>query len=179
VTHAADGLDLNGIPPAQALYSVGFVLVLMRLSPRMGWLSRLRPADRLVTVLNSRAVTIYLWHNPAIAVSFLVGDAVWVYRLGGRYDNFGYLAVAIVLLLVPLLLFGWVEDVAARRRPRLLPGGPAAAPAGHRRSSTSRGAAQPVARRPRAPAGPRVPSARFHADPTRDAWLNRDGPPYQ
>ncbi|BCB85350.1 acyltransferase family protein [Phytohabitans suffuscus] len=105
--------DLNEIPPAQALYSLGFVLVLLRVSPRLTW----RPFVRVVSAVNSRAVTIYLWHNPAIAMCFVVGDAVGAWRLGGV----GYLAVALALLLVPLLALGWIEDVAARRRPRLLP----------------------------------------------------------
>jgi peptidoglycan/LPS O-acetylase OafA/YrhL len=96
--------DLGATPPAQALYSLGFVLVLLRLSPRMAW----RPLDRVVSALNRRAVTIYLWHNPAIAVCFLVGDAVGAWRLG----QVGYLAVALALLLAPVALLGWIEDVS-------------------------------------------------------------------
>jgi peptidoglycan-N-acetylglucosamine deacetylase len=106
-----DNHDLNAVPPAQALYSLGFVLVLLRLSPRMRW----RPLDRVVSTVNSRAVTIYLWHNPAIAACFVVGDAVGAWRLGAV----GYLAVAVALLVAPVLLLGWVEDVSARRPARL------------------------------------------------------------
>ncbi|MFI7605986.1 glycosyltransferase [Micromonospora sp. NPDC049366] len=116
VTHPVDGFDLNDIPVAQAFYSLGFVLVLLRVRPRMAWLARARPLDRLVTWLNSRALTIYLWHNAAIAVCFVVGDRVDAWRLG----KVGYLAVALVLLLAVVLLVGWVEDVSARRRPRLV-----------------------------------------------------------
>lgn len=106
------GYDLNEIPPAQALYSLGFVLVLLRLSPRLRW-----PAlGRAVSAVNSRAVTIYLWHNLAIAASFAVGDAVGAWRLG----QVGYLVTALALLLGPLLLLGWVEDVSARRPARLV-----------------------------------------------------------
>jgi peptidoglycan-N-acetylglucosamine deacetylase len=112
LTHPGDdGYDLNGIPIAQALYSLGFVLVLLRMSPPMRWLARVRPLDRFVSTVNSRAVTIYLWHNPAIAVCFVVGDAVGAWRLGDA----GYLAVAVALVGVAVLLLGWVEDLAARR----------------------------------------------------------------
>jgi len=111
VAFSPDQLDLNAVPPAQALYSLGFVLVLLRLSPRLAW----RPLRRVVSAVNSRAVTIYLWHNPAIAVSFVVGDVIGAWRLG----QVGYLAVALVLLLVPVVLLGWIEDVSARRPPRL------------------------------------------------------------
>jgi len=105
--------DLNEIPPAQALYSLGFVLVLLRLSPPLDS----RPLDRVVSALNRRAVTIYLWHNPAIATSFVVGDAVGAWHLG----DVGYLAVALALLLLPVTLLGWIEDVSSRRPARLLP----------------------------------------------------------
>ncbi|MDQ7910947.1 acyltransferase [Phytohabitans sp. ZYX-F-186] len=104
--------DLNDIPQAQALYSLGFVLVLLRLSPRLTW----RPLERVVSAVNSRAVTIYLWHNPAIAASFVVGDLIGAWRLG----QVGYLLVALGLLLAPLVLLGWIEDVSARRPARLL-----------------------------------------------------------
>ncbi len=104
VLFSPGGYDLNELPPAQALYSLGFVLVVLRLSPRMRW----RALDRMVSAINSRAVTIYLWHNLAIAACFTVGDAVGAWRLGQA----GYLAVALALLLGPVLLLGWIEDVS-------------------------------------------------------------------
>jgi peptidoglycan/LPS O-acetylase OafA/YrhL len=122
LTHpGGNGPDLNDIPVAQAFYSLGFVLLVLRAAPAMRWLQRLRPLDRVVAVLNARAVTIYLWHNVAIAVSIVVGDRLEVWRLD-RFEQFGYLAVALPLLLIPLFAVGWVEDFAARRRPRILPG---------------------------------------------------------
>ncbi|MCM0677303.1 glycosyltransferase [Micromonospora phytophila] len=117
LTHPEGGLDLNDVPVAQAFYSLGFVLLLLRAAPPMTWLARIRPLDRLVTGLNSRALTIYLWHNAAIAVCFVVGDLFDVWRLGQA----GYLAVALLILFVVVLLLGWIEDVSAHRRPRLAP----------------------------------------------------------
>ncbi|MEU8259096.1 glycosyltransferase [Micromonospora sp. NPDC048999] len=116
-THRGDGLDLNDVPVAQAFWSLGAVLVLMRVAPPMGWLARVRPLDRLVTALNSRALTIYLWHNAAIAVCFVVGDRLGIWRLG----QVGYLATALVMLVGLVLALGWIEDLSARRRPRVLP----------------------------------------------------------
>ncbi|GAA4695507.1 acyltransferase family protein [Phytohabitans rumicis] len=119
LTHPGDdGYDLSTIPIAQALYSLGFVLIALRLSPRMDWLARLRPLDRLVSIVNARAVTIYLWHNPAIAACFVVGDVFGAWRLG----TVGYLLVAVALVTAPVAVLGWVEDVAARRPTRLRPG---------------------------------------------------------
>jgi peptidoglycan/LPS O-acetylase OafA/YrhL len=163
---ADGGYDLNGIPLGQAFYSLGFVLLAMRWTPAMAWLRRVRPLDQLVTLLNARAVTVYLWHNPAIAVSFVVGDALHVWVLGDRYDNWGYLVVALGLLLVPLLAFGWVEDVAARRRPRLLPSG--------RRRRQQRPAALAGAGPPAAEAAAGDPQPTLAALPAqaRRAWLD-------
>ncbi|MFG2044210.1 acyltransferase [Dactylosporangium sp. NPDC048998] len=127
LTHPSDegSANLNGIPIAQALYSLGFVLPVLRLNPSMAWLRRVRPLDSFVSLLNARAVTIYLWHNAAIAVCFAIGDRLDVWELGPSLMQLGYFAVALVLLAVVVLLLGWVEDVAAKRRPRLLPLGTA------------------------------------------------------
>jgi hypothetical protein len=145
-THPADGgsYNLNDIPLAQGVYSLGFVLIVLRPRPPMGWLLRLAPLDRAVTMLNSRAVTIYLWHNIAIALSFPLGDALHVWRLGDVLDNIGYFAVALALLAIVVLAVGWVEDVSARRRPRLLPTGRGSAPTGHGSLAAGRGSAPPA-----------------------------------
>ncbi|HEX5541717.1 MAG TPA: acyltransferase [Micromonospora sp.] len=111
------GFDLNAIPIGQAFYSLGFVLLLLRAAPAMAWLARARPLDRLVTVLNARAVTVYLWHNLAIAACFVVGNVFGVWRLG----MVGYFVVAVAILVLIVLALGWVEDLAARRPARLLP----------------------------------------------------------
>ncbi|MFJ8582752.1 glycosyltransferase [Micromonospora sp. NPDC093277] len=116
-THPEAGFDLNDVPVAQAFWSLAFVLLLMRATPPMAWLARVRPLDRLVTALNSRALTIYLWHNAAIAVCFGVGDMLGFWGFG----QVAYLAVALMILTGLVLALGWIEDLSARRRPRLLP----------------------------------------------------------
>ncbi|MEV8515110.1 acyltransferase [Dactylosporangium sp. NPDC051484] len=113
----ASAADLNNFPAAQALYCLGFVLLVLRAAPAMSWLRRARPLDALVTVLNARAITVYLWHNAAIAVCFPIGDRLQAWRAG----QFGYFAVALVLLTLVVAALGWVEDLAAKRRPALLP----------------------------------------------------------
>lgn len=125
-THANDAgtYDLNEIPLGQALWSVGFVLVLLRFRPTMAWLKRVRPLDRLVTALNARALTVYLWHNIALVISVPLID--WLYshpRLESLplETTWFQIVVAWLLVVVAMLVFGWVEDLAARRRPRLLP----------------------------------------------------------
>ncbi|WP_189331037.1 acyltransferase family protein [Actinoplanes ianthinogenes] len=115
-----DAWDLNDVSESQSLYSLAFVLLALRWQPSMAWLSRLRPLDRAVTLLNNRAVTVYLWHNLAIA-------AIWPVLTFLALDDLGHLekpvtlAMTFLLTGVAVVLFGWVEDLAAQRRPRLWP----------------------------------------------------------
>ncbi|WP_307812942.1 glycosyltransferase [Micromonospora coerulea] len=133
VTHPGAGLDLNDIPVAQAFWSLGFVLLLLRVRPPMTWLARIRPLDRLVAALNSRALTIYLWHNAAIVVCFAVADLTGVWRLG----QLGDLMVALVILAGLVLALGWIEDLSARRPARLLPWSHQPRPIGRERAHPS------------------------------------------
>jgi len=102
------------------VWSVSFELLVLRWQPPMDWLARPKPLDRTITLLNGRAVTIYLWHNIAI-------DAVWPVLGFLALDDLGALdgpvdlVTAMLLTLLAVLAFGWVEDLAARRRPRLWP----------------------------------------------------------
>jgi peptidoglycan/LPS O-acetylase OafA/YrhL len=115
-----DGWDLNDVSESQALWSLAFVLLALRWQPPMRWLARIRPLDRTVTLLNHRAVTVYLWHNIAIAAVWPVLTVLALDDLGGL-DAAVDLAAALVLTAGAVLAFGWAEDLAARRRPRLWP----------------------------------------------------------
>ena len=121
-----DPWDLNDVSEAQALWSIAFVLIVLRWQPSMRWLARVRPLDKLVTLLNARAVTVYLWHNIAIDAVWPVLTFVALDDLDGKLGAGVDLAVALVLTLVAVLLFGWAEDLAARRSPQLWPTGPRA-----------------------------------------------------
>lgn len=117
-----NGMDLVGLPLAYAIYSLGFVLALLRWSPDMGWLARMRPADGFVSLVNNRAVTIYLWHNVAITIAVGLFDPLKLWRIPtqGLEDVVDF-SLALVMLVAAVLALGWVEDIAARRRPRLSP----------------------------------------------------------
>ncbi|MFE4650925.1 acyltransferase [Streptomyces sp. NPDC056707] len=124
--HRVDGsYDLDDIPLAQALWSAGFVLLLLRFRPDFSGLARHRAADRIVKVFNARAVTIYLWHEVALMASVPLIDLMWNVPaferdlpLGSMWFQF---TIAWVLIAAAVALFGWVEDMAAKRGPRLLP----------------------------------------------------------
>jgi peptidoglycan/LPS O-acetylase OafA/YrhL len=108
----------------QALYCFGFVLLLLRFYPSFAWLQRRPFLDKLITVINHRAMTIYLWSTVAI---FLAGGAAaspWtpaVFQVTDAAFTLSTFALTWVLLGVAVLAFGWVEDIAARRPPRLNP----------------------------------------------------------
>ncbi|MCX4236023.1 acyltransferase family protein [Streptomyces ortus] len=131
LTHRAGtgSYDLDDIPYAQAFWSAGFVTPLMYAKARLGidfaWLARFGRLDRIVRIFNARAVTIYLWHELALILAVPLIDQFWkvpafetYLPLESQWFMFG---VGWLLIGVFVLLCGWVEDVAARARPRLLP----------------------------------------------------------
>ncbi|WP_405105407.1 acyltransferase [Micromonospora sp. NBC_01405] len=131
VTHPGPrGYDLNDMPLGNALWSAAFILVAIGRAPASAaWVDRNALLGRAVTVLNRRALTCYLWHMPfVVALTPLVDVVGWSHQ-----DPVGLaIRVALVFALVGVatVLVGWVEDVAARRPPELLPGGRPRAPAG-------------------------------------------------
>ncbi|MCY1141772.1 acyltransferase [Actinoplanes sp. Pm04-4] len=108
------GYDLNDIPLANALWSAAFILVVLGFSPRIA-------SNRILTVLNARALSIYLWHVPLIIIVVRFAEATGL-PVHGWVGISWRLAVVTVLLTIVVLLVGWVEDISAGRRPSLIPG---------------------------------------------------------
>ncbi|WP_046726536.1 acyltransferase family protein [Streptomyces humi] len=130
-SHQADfgTYDLDENPLAQAFWSAGFVLLLMWAKAYFkidfAWLTRFKKLDRTVTVFNARAVTIYLWHEIALILAVPLIDRMWDVPafekwlpLDSQWFMFG---VGWILIAVFVLLCGWVEDVAGKKKPKLLP----------------------------------------------------------
>ncbi|MDH6188946.1 hypothetical protein M2168_001978 [Streptomyces sp. CZ24] len=128
-----DGWDLNDIPLAQATWSFGFVTLLLLYSPSWQTLpGRLAKWDPLITLSNNRAVTIYLWHNllimatvPLIDLLYrlpFMDDPQWGNALSATYSLWMFVLVWPLIGLM-VLAVGWVEDLAAKRPPRLWPDG--------------------------------------------------------
>ncbi|MER6247993.1 acyltransferase family protein [Streptomyces griseorubiginosus] len=128
-----DGWDLNDIPLAQAAWSFGFVVILLQYSPSWQELpGRLARWDKLVTLSNNRAVTIYLWHNLLIMATVPIIDQAYNLpflqsdRAVAALDATDMLWMFVLvwpLIGVAIVAFGWIEDLAAKRRPRLWPNG--------------------------------------------------------
>jgi hypothetical protein len=140
------GWDLNDVSESQALWSLAFVLLALRWQPDMGWLERNRRLDGAVNLLNARAVTIYLWHNIAIAAIWPVLTVLTLDDLG-ELDGPIDLVASLALTVAAVVAFGWVEDLAARRRAALWPTS--------RGSSGRSGPSAPTG--PSGPSGPSVP----------------------
>jgi peptidoglycan/LPS O-acetylase OafA/YrhL len=139
-----DGWDLNDIPLAQATWSFGFVVILLQYSPSWQELpGRLAKWDKLVTLSNNRAVTIYLWHNMLIMATVPILDQLYslpfmeseraTAALDSTYMIWMFFLVW-PLIALAILGVGWIEDLAAQRKPRLWPNGAKKkrARAGHR-----------------------------------------------
>ena len=115
--------NVDDIPLANMAYCLGAVLILLRVYPRFTWLDRLPTLGAVVSLFNSRAMTIYLWGNLAIWLSPIV-LAVSPLAQYHTDDASGWAlqyTTSWALIFVAVLLVGWVEDVAASRPPRLLP----------------------------------------------------------
>ncbi|MFF3616025.1 acyltransferase family protein [Streptomyces sp. NPDC002580] len=121
--------DLDEIPLAQTFWSAGFVTLLMYFKAYydvdFARLARFRRLDRVVTIFNGRAVTIYLWHEIALILAVPLIDQFWKVPAFEKWlpleSQWFMFAVGWLLIWTAIPLFGWVEDVAARKRPRLLP----------------------------------------------------------
>ncbi|GLP72837.1 membrane protein [Streptomyces sp. TUS-ST3] len=141
-----EGWDLNDIPLAQAAWSFGFVVILLQYSPSWQELpGRLARWDKLVTLSNNRAVTIYLWHNLLIMATVPIIDLAYDLpfmqsdRAVAALDSTDTLWMFFLvwpLIGLAILAFGWIEDLAAKRRPRLWPNG---AKRGRARSTATAG----------------------------------------
>ncbi|MFD4410346.1 acyltransferase [Streptomyces sp. NPDC058251] len=133
LTHQAEtgSYDMDDIPLAQTFWSAGFVTLLMYFKAYydvdFAWLARFKRLDRTVTIFNGRAVTIYLWHEIALVLAVPLIDQFWKVPafekwlpLESQWFMFG---IGWVLIWIAIPLFGWVEDVAAKKKPKLLPSG--------------------------------------------------------
>lgn len=117
-----DGIAVGEIPVATALFSLGFSMVLMRLPLKFSAVNRIPVLGALLDAINSRAITIYIWGNMAIWIALTAMDNSGIDRtVPGAWLPLTSLILTLLVFGAIVLATGWVEDLAARRRPRLLP----------------------------------------------------------
>jgi chitinase len=112
---------LAGLPVANSLWGAGVVILLLRLyggrtvRPRSAWI------PKTLAAVQGRALTIFLWSFPAFLIS---GALLSRYGSSPQTDAEAIIqqtVVALALIMVPVLLLGWLEDLAIGRSPRLNP----------------------------------------------------------
>jgi chitinase len=116
---------LAGLPVANSLWGAGVVILLLRLDgpaisrvtswPRLAWV---RTA---LAAVQGRSLTIYLWSFPAFWISAAL---LTRYASSPRSDAWAVtqqVLPALALIMVPVLLLGWLEDLAIGRSPRFNP----------------------------------------------------------
>jgi hypothetical protein len=125
LTHqSSNGWRIDDIPLTSALWSLGAVLFLLLHTPSLSWMSRVPVVDKTVEMIRNRILTIYLWHNVAIVLAVRLLDSN---RRTAILDNTSVLGSVVrygttwLLTIIACVLFGWVEDLAARRPVRIIP----------------------------------------------------------
>lgn len=114
---------LDATPMADALYGLGFTVLLLRFNPSLEWVRHRSWLSGMVSAINARAVTLYLWGNVAIWGAWEVVNGPWEATLW-QVTWVGIatqLLTAVALWILAVLAFGWVEDLAARRPLRVNP----------------------------------------------------------
>ncbi len=125
-THVTDEHvhDFTDMPPAQAFYSLGIVIIALRFRPKLAWLGRRKALMLVIGLLNNRALSIYLWHNTMIAIAPNIDD--FLFNKTGTKHSFlettWFMVIVVFITTFTIIcLVGWVEDLAARRKPRIAP----------------------------------------------------------
>jgi chitinase len=121
--HADDvtAAHLAGLPVANSLWGAAVVILLLRLyggrasRPGSTWVRT------MLAAVQGRALTIFLWSFPAFLIS---GALLSRYGSSPQTDAEAVIqqtVVALALIMIPVLLLGWLEDLAIGRSPRLNP----------------------------------------------------------
>jgi hypothetical protein len=112
---------IDAIPLAALLYSLGAVVLLLRI-PWRGDRLRTGRLGAFVSALSARTMTVFLW-TPAAAAAAVPALALSPLAEYHTDDASGVLlqyATTWLLILVVVLVVGWAEDVGAGLRPTLL-----------------------------------------------------------
>jgi peptidoglycan/LPS O-acetylase OafA/YrhL len=118
---AGPGLSVNGWVPSLLLLGVAWLAAALYFRGPLERLARTRVVRPVVEFTNRRALTVYLWSLLGVYVSRLLLPPAGRSLGGKALVAVGSLAVTAVVTLVACLAAGWLEDVAARRRPELWP----------------------------------------------------------
>lgn len=120
LTQPVPAMVVNNSHPAHLLAGVAWLSVILAARGGLEALARTPRAGAAVAWVTRRTMTIYLWHALALVVTRRALAGVGELPPGVWSAALLVGTAAVMTLLV--LAFGWVEDVAGRRRPQLWPG---------------------------------------------------------
>ncbi len=123
---------VNDSHPAHLLIGFAWLSLSLALAPHVERVAATRPMASLIKGMNSRSMTVYLWHSAAIITAY---QLLWriPFKLPYGLFSVSLLALTAVGTVALVTAFGWIEDLAAQRSSALWPAPLAAHP---RRSGT-------------------------------------------
>lgn len=114
-------LAINGWAPALLFVGAAWVFGCLAWREPLEKLAVGRVFRPLIAFVNRRALTIYLWSMAGIYISRTIMPVEGsLLRLS--WIAIASLALTTVVILICCVLFGWIEDLAARKSPELWPG---------------------------------------------------------
>ena len=121
ITQPVPGKVVNDSHPAHLFIGSAWLAVFMAGAPLIERLASASFARDAIRTINSRSLTIYIWHSTAIILGY---HLLWDLKTPLPRGMFS--ASVVVLMFTGtaafVALFGWLEDVAGRRAPQLWPG---------------------------------------------------------
>jgi len=105
---------VNNSHPMHLFVGTAWLAVAMAVQGGLARLATAPVTGAVVRAIGRRSLTIYLWHTAAIIVA--VNALEWRNVDDPLAYNVGLAVLTALGILVAVRLFGWVEDVAARRR---------------------------------------------------------------
>lgn len=112
---AADGV-VNHSYPALLTAGIGWLAVALLARPLLSTVPQLPVLGPVLFWMTRRAMSIYLWHSPAIVASYALVD-----HLGAAPAPTLILAFVVPILVVAVTTTGWIEDVAGGRPAEIWP----------------------------------------------------------
>ncbi|HEV8298320.1 MAG TPA: serine hydrolase [Acidimicrobiales bacterium] len=123
ITQPVPGHVVNDSHPAHLFVGFAWLSLFFAARPLIQRIATSRMGGGFIGWVNQRTMTIYLWHSTAVIVSFEL-----LRHLGLNWFPGGWvialLAMTACVTVIFVLAFGWIEDLANRRAPRLWPVAP-------------------------------------------------------
>lgn len=111
---------VNDSHPAHLLVGFAWLSLSLAASPAIERVAARRSVSAFINAMNSRSMSVYLWHSAAIIVGY---QLLWRIPVALPYGLFSasLLALTAIGTFTLVTAFGWIEDLAARRASALWP----------------------------------------------------------